>query len=150
MGPDLKLKTRMPRTASPVEKVVSADTPKAQKISTGVAVPTTASGFKTPPVKDPLSNISAPDAIKKPGGIKTPDSEIVRTFKPAFTFEKKELLPDEQFIHTLNNTNMYIWKTHDGIIGFSNIQYPDDKTLTLYRDKVWVKYKYTQNANELK
>ena len=62
---------------------------------------------------------------------------------------KKEPLPDleelsthkltekEQFVHGIRN-EFLVWKNADGSLGFSNIQYPVSKELTIYDNGEWV------------
>ena len=77
-----------------------------------------------------------PDIIKKASKDK-PSSET-----SSFTIIRKALTQNEKFLTTFTRSNYYIWKTSQGIIGFSNIQYPDVKNLTIYKDKNWIEYQY--------
>ena len=61
---------------------------------------------------------------------KLPDSEEVITHK---------LTEKEKFVHgIMNRQDMLVWKNEDGSLGFSNIQYPRSKDLTVYDKGEWV------------
>ena len=57
-----------------------------------------------------------------------------------------ELDENEKFLLSFDSNRLYIWKTKNGTIGFSNIQYPEKKQLTIYRNRGWVEYGVNQNA----
>ncbi len=142
MGPDLKLKTLRPKILSPREQPVLA---KKQKKPAGLMTAKIISAPKTKPEKKSVATAIPSDEIKKPDSVKTGDIKSVPDLKPEFAFVKTELKKDEQFLHSFNKANFFIWKTREGVIGFSNIQYPDVKKLTIYRDNSWIEYEYEQN-----
>jgi hypothetical protein len=62
------------------------------------------------------------------------------TAVPAPSFVKESLGEKESYLQSFNNSNLYIWKTPNGTIGFSNIEYPKNEKLVIYDDNGWIKY----------
>ena len=135
IGPDLKMKYEKSGQAASPKRVASIDLPKPQKLPI----------LSHKPKKDRARQVMALNQFKKQ--VDTTPQKNQTAYKkatrpdPGYTIEKKELDPDENFLLSLNGNGLYIWKTHDGSIGFSNIQYPDEKNLTIYKDRSWLRYK---------
>ncbi len=115
MGPDLKLKTGRDDSVTQSEKVALKDFETIKKIS--------------------LSNIKI---IKR--DVKIEEKRNNTLHKPSVRIVKKELDKNEEFLLSFNGSRLYIWKTKDGIIGFSDVQYPEKKQLTIYRNQNWIEY----------
>jgi hypothetical protein len=62
---------------------------------------------------------------------------------------KKELSRDEKFLLSFDENRFYIWKGNDGIIGFSDTQYPDEEKFSIYRNKGWFEYNDYQNSSSI-
>ncbi|WP_300460676.1 hypothetical protein [Desulfobacula sp.] len=150
MGPDLRLKTGRPETASPAEKIVSAKKSKPEAKQPTLKRPTSKPYKKNMAIAPPVANAFIPDAIKKTGKLKSNDRTKRSEDKPEFAIVKKELNSDEKFLLSLKGNNLYIWKGSDGIIGFSNNQYPIEKNLAIYENKSWIEYQYSQNIGDQK
>ncbi|MBT8364849.1 MAG: hypothetical protein KJP23_09095 [Deltaproteobacteria bacterium] len=66
-----------------------------------------------------------------------PESEKVSTHK---------LTEKEKFVHGIKNRQeILVWKNDDGSLGFSNIQYPRSKELTVYDRGEWVQIRRHRN-----
>lgn len=150
MGPDMKLKTGREETSSLAVKIVSSDTPKTPKKSSTFISATTKSGFKQDTKKDQVAKAFLSNETKKTGIETSNDSTKEIKFIPEFTIVKKELNNNEKFLLSFDRSKLYIWKTNEGVIGFSDIQYPEKKNLTIYKDKSWIKYQDNPKASELK
>ncbi|MFH2091392.1 MAG: hypothetical protein ABIJ31_03435 [Pseudomonadota bacterium] len=146
MGPDMKLKTGIEKTISPSEKIVLDDTPKTPQKSAALISSANKSDFKT----DQVATVFSLNKTVKPTEIKPTDSTNTLKGLPELTIMKKELNRNETFLASFDRSNLYIWKTNEGVIGFSNIQYPDMKNLTIYKDKSWIKYQDNPNSSEPK
>lgn len=148
MGPEMQLITGKDKTILTTQKTASVRTPEKNQKS----FEDTASKIKTDSEKNTaiqsnpvLSYIPKP--VKPEIQEKTKETQKIQQ---EYTVIEKELNNDEIFLLSINTNNLYIWKTHNGIIGFSNIQYPDQKNLTIYKNKTWVEYKYNQNSDKQK
>ncbi|MDA3918822.1 MAG: hypothetical protein PF690_17885 [Deltaproteobacteria bacterium] len=137
MGPDLKLKTGTKESAT--QRVIIAD-------------------VQTKIKKTKSIQAATPENLKTKSGIKKHAKlvqEVEKKFKstvkkvlpnvstepePSTRIVKKALNKNEQFLLSLNNSNFYIWKDSGGIIGFSNMQYPNENQLFVYRDQGWIEY----------
>jgi hypothetical protein len=142
IGPNLRLKTVKPGMPLPAQMVAAAG-----KAATPV-----------PPVKQPSGKLpgeSKTDKIVKkaqPAGI-LPRDQVQESAQTApekkesnlkleapIQIITKELDRDEKFLLSFNNNSLYIWKTDDGAIGFSNIQYPDKREILIYQNQTWMEY----------
>jgi len=150
IGPDLRLKTGKLKTAPSANKIVLVDNSKPAQKQSALKLPTSKSkpNKKNILKKEGVTNALPSDEIKKTSKRKLNDRKIKSKYKPEFNIVEKELNSDETFLLSLWRSNLYIWKDKDGIIGFSNYQYPDGKNLSIYRNKVWVEYQYGQNNND--
>jgi hypothetical protein len=142
IGPNLRLKTVKPGMPLPAQMVAAAG-----KAATPM-----------PPVKQPSGKLpgeSKTDKIVKkaqPAGI-LPRDQVQESAQTApekkesnlkleapIQIITKELDRDEKFLLSFNNNSLYIWKTDDGAIGFSNIQYPDKREILIYQNQTWMEY----------
>ena len=95
---------------------ITANTLKANSPAAGLKNKRNAAGNSTEP------NNSKKSAL--------PDLEVIITQK---------LSDKEKFVHgIMNKQDMLVWKNKDGSLGFSNIQYPRTKELTVYDKGEWV------------
>ena len=139
MGPDLRLKTQEKGSSRPEVMVASTDKSKPLQPPEGKSV-------------DPVLGKAEPDAKKTVENhqiamnshqypVKTSkDMSSEKEEKPLISIVKKELNNNEKYLLSFSNSSFYIWKTKEGAVGFSNIQYPDEKRLTIYRDQSWIEY----------
>ncbi len=144
MGPDMKLRKEIEEASSPLEKIAAIDAPKKSKYQPVFMDSKTKSASKKGIKKNQIVEVFLPNNRK------SNDRKKISKPKPEFAIVKKELNKNEKFLLSFNGDNLYIWKTNEGIIGFSDIQYPDEKELTVYKNKNWVKYQYHQDSNENK
>ncbi|MFH2060575.1 MAG: hypothetical protein ABIJ59_16955 [Pseudomonadota bacterium] len=144
----MKLKTGIEKTISPSETIVSGDKSKIPQKPAVAISSTTQSGFKKDTKQDQVANAFLSNEIKKPDIKTLNDNAKVSKVIPKFTIVKKELNTNEKFLLTFDRSKLYIWKTNEGVIGFSDIQYPEKKDLTIYKDKSWIKYQDNQNSSE--
>lgn len=142
MGPDLKLKFDKPKTSPSSRKtIIAASSATKKKPGTSKKMdktpvpmkPRTQKIVTDTSLKNNLRNAQKPIAVQK----KQPP-------EPKFTVVKKELTKNETYLLLLNNTGFFIWKNKEGIIGFSNVRYPDEKELDIYQDKSWIVYHNNQ------
>ncbi|MBU1194853.1 MAG: hypothetical protein KKE62_14415 [Proteobacteria bacterium] len=145
MGPDMRLQAIKKGELHLPQKIAAVKT--AEKNTRSSADPDTKR--KTDMNKDvsTRSNIVL-SYIHKP--LKPLQIEKTQEIPQEYTVVEKALNEDEKFLLSLNAGNLYIWKTPNGVIGFSNIQYPDSKNLTIYKNKAWVEYKYNQTSGKQK
>ncbi len=123
-GPDSKVKTEKETASKPVRAIASVDRSKIQtQKKTGIK-----NKINTIELPKPVSIMKPASAVKKP------------KYEPEFTIIKKELSDHEKFLHSFSRSKLYIWKSSDGIIGFSDIQYPDEKQLLIYKENNWIEY----------
>ncbi len=130
-GPDLKVSTEESGSSVSKKIVVAANTSKTAK-----------SPLKKPaPKPDQVKKVSPQDLMKISAPVKKPEkkTKVVQS-KPPSNIIKKGLNKNEKYLLSLNNYGLYIWKTPDGIIGFSDTQYPDEKKLSIFRDQSWIEY----------
>lgn len=145
MGPDMRLQAIKKGEIPLAQKIAALKTPEKNTISS--ANPDTKR--KTDMNKDVSTRTNiALSYIPEP--LKPLQIKKSQELPPEYTVVEKALNEDEKFLLSLNAGNLYIWKTHNGVIGFSNIQYPDSKNLTIYKNKAWVEYKYNQNTGKKK
>ncbi len=143
IGPDL-----MPRDESDI-MVASIETPTQKS-----------AGTKTKPIKKtsktgdsmasakrskPMAKTLTP--IMPSTGLKNSRSKLSDSTKPVVS--EKRPLPDleevptykltekEEFVHSIQQ-EFLVWKTADGRLGFSNVDYPASKDLTVYYRGKWV------------
>ncbi len=138
MGPEMKLKTVKDQASTPIEKIVSVKTRQTSKKSEVYRKPASKPELEKRAKREQLSKVLTPDIITKQVKIKSNDT-VVKKNEQKFIFEKNELNHNEKFLLSFNGDNLYIWKTHKGIIGFSDIQYPEEKELSIYKNKGWIK-----------
>jgi hypothetical protein len=144
MGPDLRLKTRSGTSSTPKKMVASLNTSKSpqQPLKKKVVkkVTKTEPDAKKNIENNQLPKISYQDLMKTPTGMNSGKKK--KTFKPtsSITIVKKELTKDEKFLLSFSRNGFYIWKTKDGVLGFSNIEYPDEKKTAIYLNQNWVEY----------
>lgn len=151
MGPDLKLKTGIDDSATQPEAVAASNKPKSQKTEMAQAL-----APKSLKAESDINNgttfietvkkASLPKIKKTLTDSNTVDAKDIAPFKPSAGIVKKELSKNEEYLLSFDGGRLYIWKTKDGIIGFSDIQYPDEKQLTIYRDRSWIEYGVDQNT----
>ena len=139
VGPDLKIKTttlqddksgEMLAAAKPSKKpaVIQTVKPEVLGVKTMAPVAKVSVGRQmNPDQAGSRLKLLAPLAPEK---IPEPKIKIV----------KEPLRENEQYLSSFNGNKLYIWKTNDGVIGFSNIQYPDNEKVKVYKDNAWVKY----------
>lgn len=142
IGPDLQL--RKGRIDSPVsaQKVAALSKSKTGK---------TVANAKTGPTESDLrKKIKTTFVTQKKDVMDQQEKEKKKPAEPEVKIVKKDLGKNEKFLLALSNRNLYIWKTKDGIIGFSNIQYPDEKNLTIFRNESWVEYGVSHPASSPK
>lgn len=144
MGPDLRLQTGIEEAVKLPEAVASLNTSNPQK--TKPPEPVAINPLKPrsdingdPSVTAVTEKVVSP-GIKTTVAIVKPEEKIKTPDKPAVTMVRKELDQDEKFLLSFDGARLYIWKTRDGIIGFSNVEYPVEKQLTIYRDRTWIEY----------
>jgi hypothetical protein len=151
MGPDLKLITGRDASGAQPKAIVAFNKPNSQKIKITKTV--ALKNLKTKPDINKhtkfiatVKKASSPDIKKTLRGVKTADERKITRHKPSVRIVKKELDEDEKFLLSFDGSRLYIWKTKDGILGFSDIQYPDKRQLTVYRDRSWIEYGADQNT----
>lgn len=144
MGPEFRLKTGIITSAKQPE-ILADKKPKFNKIKT-VKVAALKSSTNGSDIKEHIKlsqtgeNISSPNTNEL---LRDKKKEIVKKnsqLEPSIRIVKKPLNKDEKFLLSLNGDRLYIWKTKNGIIGFSDIQYPTTKQLTIYRNQGWIEY----------
>jgi len=144
IGPEFRLKTGIITSAKQPETLADSRS-KFKKITT-VKVAALKNSTNGSDIKEHIKlsqtgeNISSPhtNALfrNKKKEIEKKNSQLV----PSIRIVKKPLNKDEKFLLSLNGDRLYIWKTKNGIIGFSDIQYPTTKQLTIYRNQGWIEY----------
>jgi hypothetical protein len=144
MGPEFKLKTGI-ITSETQPKTLADSRSKFKKI-TPVKVAALKNSTNGSDIKEHIKlsqtgeNISSPNTNEllrnKKKEIEKKNSQLV----PSIRIVKKPLNKDEKFLLSLSGERFYIWKTKNGIIGFSDTQYPTTKQLTIYRNKGWIEY----------
>ena len=151
MGPNLQLKTSEKLiTASGTMIASSGTTPPSKTINNKKGKATPGKQKKANKIKsdnkntmedNKLAQLSPPQNTLTPA-INTPASKkhIDIEKKTETNIIRKSLSRHEQFLSAFDNTNFYIWKTKNGVIGFSNMQYPDEKGLAFYMDHSWIEY----------
>ncbi len=147
MGPDMKLITGKEGAFSPVRAIVSTDRSKVQ-IKKAFVLTKSKSGSDYINGKNKvLTQAVSSRNINITKGTIAKNSK----YEPEFTIVKTELSDHEKFLLSFNRSKLYIWKTSKGIIGFSDIQYPDEKQLKIYKDKSWIEYQENKkNTNKSK
>lgn len=147
MGPDMRLKTGSDKPTSSFEQVAVSDTPKK---SMAVQDAKTQAGVKKETKKDLAAPPVVPTKIMKPVKLTTGNTERAAKRQPQITIVKTELNTNEKFLLSLDRYNLYIWKTHEGILGFSDTQYPDERKLTIYKDQGWIEYQKNKTPSQQK
>ncbi len=129
MGPDLKLKTSSgTSTGTMIASVKNSKSSQAK--SKGKADTETS---QTP-------KLSILSFTKVSENTDSGASKALKEAKLSYTIVKSKLEKDEKFLLSLDDDGFYIWKSKDGFIGFSNIQYPTDKKLAVYLEQSWIEY----------
>lgn len=159
MGPDLRLKTGSDVPLIPAEMVASVDKSKAQNIpqksekktkpkappkSEEKAMASKVSP-KEPDIKkntenDQLAILSPKKLLKTSADINPIRKRELYSSNPLTRIVTKDLNKDEKYLLSLDGLNFYIWKSNDGSVGFSNLQYPDEEDLAVYRNQNWIEY----------
>jgi hypothetical protein len=144
IGPEFRLKTGIITSATQLKTLADSKS-KFKKITT-VKVVALKNSTNGSDIKEHIKlsqtgeNISSPNTNAllrdKKKEIENKNSQLV----PSIRIVKKPLNKDENFLLSLNGDRLYIWKTKNGIIGFSDIQYPTTKQLTIYRNQGWIEY----------
>ena len=144
MGPEFRLKTGTITSARQPETLAD-NRSKFKKITT-VKVAALKNSINGSDIKEHIKlsqtgkNISSPHTnallSDKRKGIEKKNSQL----EPSVRIVKKPLDKDEKFLLSLNGEGLYIWKTKNGILGFSDTQYPTTKQLTIYRNQGWIEY----------
>lgn len=143
MGPDLKLKIG---TSDVVKQQVAAVSSSKQKSKKPVKAPALKSESVLAKYAKYTSYHPSPGKKNSTKAVKAlqvakPDTKKRASLpESSVNFVKKELKRKEKYLLSLNAENLYIWKGNDGIIGFSDIQYPDQKNLTIYQQNSWFEY----------
>lgn len=148
MGPDMKIRSVKNGKVYSSNKISKINTSKITIKTSGSINSKKKMGLKDNAYnksKTITSNLS-----KSSNHIKSIKKKKNRKIHEEYTIVKKALHDDEKFLLSINTHNLYIWKTRDGIIGFSNMQYPDHKNIVIFKDKTWVEYKYNQNSDKRK
>jgi len=140
IGPDLKLETGDNFLSAPAGSIASAHTEKSQKKG---ANKSKSSGSKTKQSAEDKINI--PMIAKLPPKHDSIDGSRQTNKRSnkkltVVSVVRKKINKHERFLLSLDGDGYYIWKSSDGTIGFSNIQYPDDKKLAYYSDENWIQY----------
>jgi len=76
--------------------------------------------------------------------------ENVAQLEPSNIIVKKALDEDEKYLLSFTSDKFFIWKTENGIIGFSNIKYPNLENLTMFKDQNWIEYRANENTKIIK
>jgi len=160
IGPDLRLQNKSDiavasiRTPKQIKAVTETKPPK-KSSKTGVSRATATKSRPmakalTPniPSTGPKNSRGKSGDTAKPVMSKKrplPDSEEVSTYK---------LTEKEKFVEAIQSRQeILVWKNDDGSLGFSNIQYPRSKELTVYDKGEWVQirrkklYAHTQKES---
>ncbi len=149
MGPDFKLKTEMYVSATGTKMLASVTKPKAKKKilkNPILKIPKTESDTKKNKADNKLAKIALQDQIKTSSNMKPKKEEKTSQPNQSINIKKKELSNNEKYLLSLDGAGFYIWKTKEGIIGFSDTQYPDEKKLTMFRDQSWIEYDYSPTS----
>jgi len=139
MGPDLRLKTRALGAAPSDQKAVAAESQQKQP-ETSPPDPDTPKKADTR--KTAVDQLALANSIEKAEKVEKKEPD------PSVRIVKTGLTPKEQFLLSFESSNLYIWKTKEGFIGFSNIQYPDKKDLVIFRENSWIEYQRIQNSEK--
>jgi hypothetical protein len=145
IGPDLKIQTGDYISSQSTEMVASVDKAKTS-IKTGKKSTASKTGQVKPAVRmdsdnDQLAKLVPPNLIKIPENINIGEERKTTKFISLSNIVRKKLSKKEKFLLSLNSDNFYIWKSKDGTLGFSNMQYPNEKNLAIYYDQSWIEYK---------
>ena len=149
MGPDMKFQRGKQQGADPEQVIVSSGQ-RQQARKEKASVFSKKPGFTTQTPKKTMADLLTSRTRKRreAGG----DDALSRLKKqePDVVIVKKSLENHEKFLLSLDGDKLYIWKTRDGIIGFSDIQYPDVAALTIYKNQSWLEYKAGKPAKKKK
>ncbi len=140
MGPDFRLKSGKDSLSTKDDLIASANKPELQKKSEKQSSVQKSSKTKPDTPQEKLATSSTGTIKKAPETTKKEEAPI--------QIVEKELSKDEKFLLSFDGNRLYIWKTKDGFIGFSNIQYPEEKNLTIYRAQRWIEYNHRQNSDK--
>lgn len=146
MGPEFRLKTGIITSATQPESLVDSRS-KFKKIKT-VKVATPKNSINGSDIKEHIKlsqtgeNISSPHTKALLRNKKKEIEKKNNQLEPSIRIVKKPLNKDEKFLLSFSGDRFYIWKTKNGIIGFSDTQYPTTNHLAIYRNQGWVEYVY--------
>lgn len=124
LGPDLKLTTQSYSAMAPKTMLASVKKNKATKIP-----------VKKPRVKKKIKSILKPRQVADTNLKKSKSRKL-----PDLIITKRDLAKGENFLSSFSNSGLYIWKSNDGHIGFSDVQYPNDKNMSILKDEGWLEY----------
>ncbi len=149
IGPDLILTSGQETASSSKKMVASVDNKKVDKTKTKQKHSKKAVAHKNSQAKSntksdrknkQLVKLSPLVLVKTSMDIKTEKNMEQNESKYSNEVVTKKLNRNENFLLSLNNNEIYIWKSKDGYIGFSNVKYPDEKNIAIYKDQSWIKY----------
>jgi hypothetical protein len=96
---------------------------------------------------DELKRVVSSKKVTPVGNLKINTKKKVSKPKQSLNNFKKEIGIDEKFLLSFEDNRFYIWKGTDGFIGFSDTQYPNEKEVSIYRDKGWFEYTDYQDSS---
>ncbi|MCD4744621.1 MAG: hypothetical protein K8R67_19330 [Desulfobacteraceae bacterium] len=150
IGPDLRLRTGDDVSVTPAKMVASVDkstspkkskTPqKSVKKTGGINVSQAGSDPKKNTKNNQLAKLSTQGSVKITENINLREESTPYKSDLLSSVVKKKLNKNEEFLRSFDGDNFYIWKSKDGTIGFSNMQYPDENKLAVYRNQSWIEY----------
>ena len=145
IGPDLRLQKESDVATAAVktpQKAVNAGKIKPSKKSAKpdvllASTEKTKTTAKTIKPKIPLTELAK--FSTKSGESAKPADRKKRHLRELEKVATYKLTPKEQFVHGIKSKQeILVWKNDDGSLGFSNIQYPRSKELTVYDKGEWV------------
>ncbi len=142
IGPDLRLKTGRPGMSTPTQMVAAVGKAATPVVPVKQPSPEQVIDGKTDKIieKAQTAGVLPRDRIKESPQTVPEKKEPPLKSKATIQVVTKDLDRDEKFLLSFNNNSLYIWKTNDGAIGFSNIQYPDEKKILIYQNQTWMEY----------
>ncbi len=148
IGPDLAISRGTESTSTSKTMVASVDKTitqqqKSKKVATYTSSPTksdTKPYIKLDRKDKQIVKLRPLALVKTSLDIKTKKNMELTGSKYSSKIVTKKLNKDEKYLLSLNNNELYIWKSKDGYVGFSNVKYPDRKNIAVYKDASWIKY----------
>lgn len=137
MGPDMKLKM-FKKGSETSSTAVAASKPRKKPVVAAIAAPKL--DLKIPGPLKPVASTVSRSIPKETGKKASVETKPTPKPEPEFVIVKKELGSNELFLSSFDHAGLYIWKTEKGVLGFSNIQYPDEKKLIIYKNQNWIEY----------